>query len=64
MNEIKTLFFQLLEERNWKILKQKLNSLDSVQIAEIIEEASKADRIVLFRLLTRETAKLTFQQLP
>jgi len=61
MNEIKKLFLQLLEERDWKTLKQKLNFLDPLQIAEIIEVSSKADGIILFRLLTRETAKLTFQ---
>ena len=61
MNEIKKLFLQLLEDRDWKTLKQKLNFLDPLQIAEIIEVSSKADGIILFRLLTRETAKLTFQ---
>ena len=59
MNEIKVLFLRLLEERDWKTLKQKLNFLDHLQIAEIIEESSRADRIILFRLLTREIAKLT-----
>ena len=63
MNELKAYFLQLLEERKWKILKQKLNFLDPLQIAEIIEESSKDDQIILFRLLTREIAKFTFQHL-
>ena len=63
MNEIKKLFLQLVEEKDWKTLKQKLNFLDPLQIAEIIERSSKPDGIILFRLLTREVAKLTFQNL-
>ena len=63
MNEIKMLFLRLLEERDWKTLKQNLKSIDPLQIAEIVEESPKADRIFLFRLLTRETAKFTFQHL-
>ena len=63
MNEMRIHFLQLIEERNWKILKQELYSLDPVLIAEIIEELPKADQLFLFRLLTREAAKNTFQYL-
>ena len=61
MNEIKAFFHDLIESKSWKILKQELNDLDPVQIAEIIEELSKADEIFVFRLLPREIAKETFQ---
>lgn len=63
MNEIKIRFRQLIEDKSWKALKEELNSLDSVQIAEIIEELSKSDQIILFRLLPRELAKETFKRL-
>lgn len=63
MNEIKIRFQQLIENKSWKTLKQELNRLDSVQIAEIVENLSKADQVILFRLLPRELAKETFKHL-
>ena len=63
MNEIKAHFHDLIESKSWKILKQELNDLDPVQIAEIIEDLSKTDEIFVFRLLPREIAKETFQYL-
>ncbi|GHV55754.1 magnesium transporter MgtE [Bacteroidia bacterium] len=61
MNEIKIHFRELIESKNWKALKQELNILDSLQMAEVLEHLSKTDRIVLFRLLPRQLAKDTFQ---
>jgi len=61
MNEIKTHFEELIENKNWKILKQELCLLDPLQLAEIMESASKTERVVLFRLLPRQLAKDTFQ---
>jgi len=63
MNEIKTYFHDLIESRSWKALKQELHNLDPVEIAEIIEELSKTDKIIVFRLLSREISKETFQHL-
>jgi len=64
MNEIKDYIEQLIEDRSWKILKQELDKLDSIQISDIIEELSTAaEQIILFRLLSRETAKETFKRL-
>ena len=63
MNEIKAYFHDLIESKSWKILKEELNNLDPIQIAEIIEELSKTDKIIVFRLLPREIAKETFQHL-
>ncbi len=63
MNEIKIHFQQLIEERRWKLLKEDINKLDAVQIAEIIENSQKSDQIILFRLLPRKQAKETFQYL-
>jgi magnesium transporter len=64
MNEIKIHFRELIESKNWKILKQELCLLDPLQIAEIMENVSKTDQLVLFRLLPRQLAKDTFQILP
>jgi magnesium transporter len=64
MVETKLDFHELIENRQWKALKQELTSYDSFQIAEFIEELSEEDDIILFRLLPREQAKETFQHLP
>jgi len=63
MNEIKTHFEQLIEGRHWKILRQELNDLEPVHIAEIIESLEKFEQIILFRVLPRELAKETFERL-
>jgi magnesium transporter len=64
MNEIKVYYRRLIEEKSWKILKQELNNLTPVQTAEIIEDLTKSDQIVVFRLLSGKLAKETFQYLP
>ena len=61
MNEMKTYFHDLIENKDWKTLKQQLNLLEPLQVAQILEDASKTDQIVLFRLLSRQLAKDSFQ---
>ncbi len=63
MVEIKENVHKLIENREWKALKQNLNELDPFQIAEIIEELPGSEDILLFRLLPRKQAKETFQNL-
>lgn len=66
MNEFKILLEnlkQLIEEKNWKVLRAELNQLDPIQLVEVIESFDKEESIVCFRLLNRELAKETFQQL-
>ncbi|MDR2470152.1 MAG: magnesium transporter [Tannerella sp.] len=63
MNERKNRFHTLIENKDWKILKQELHAFDPLQIAEIIEMLDDADAVVLFRLLPRILAKETFQYL-
>ncbi|MDR0814968.1 MAG: hypothetical protein LBN37_04350 [Bacteroidales bacterium] len=55
MNETGTHFRELIENKNWKILKHELNEFEPLQLAEIIEEMSKSDEIFVFRLLLRLT---------
>ncbi len=64
MSDNKTYFHKLIEEKAWKTIKEKLHKLDPVEIAEIIEELSKSDEVIVFRLLPRDAAKETFQHLP
>ena len=63
MNEIKDIFGQLIEEKSWKVVKNELKNLDPFQIAELIGELEMPDQLVVFRLLTRQSAKETFQHL-
>ena len=63
MNDAKNHFHNLIEDKSWKALKQELNEIPPLQIAELIEELSNPDEIILFRLLPRNHAKETFQYL-
>ena len=63
MDEIKIFFRELIDERSWKALKQELNHLEAFQIAELIESLPKQEQILLFRILSRESAKEIFQHL-
>lgn len=61
--KIITNFRQLLETKSWKNLKQELANYSPVEIAEIIEELSKEEGLILFRLLSRKPAAETFSHL-
>ena len=61
MNETRIHFQELIENKDWKTLKQELHLLEPLQVAEILENVSKTDQLVLFRLLPRQLAKDTFQ---
>lgn len=63
MNENANLFQELIDQKSWKALKQALNNLEPVEIADVIEASSSTDQLILFRLLPREMAKETFQHL-
>lgn len=63
MKKYITLFRRLIQLKDWKTIKEKLTELDPFQVAQIIPKLSKSDKIILFRLLSRETAKETFQYL-
>ncbi len=63
MVQIKLDFHKLIENREWKLLKTRLQEYDSFEIAEIIEDLDNANDIILFRLLSREQSKETFQHL-
>jgi magnesium transporter len=63
MVEQMTDFHELIENKEWKTLKNELTSFDTFQISEFIEELDEDDDIIMFRLLSREQAKETFQHL-
>ncbi|MFP4556917.1 MAG: magnesium transporter [Bacteroidales bacterium] len=63
MTEIILDFQELIEEKQWKRIRQEIVEYDPVDVAEIIEDLPEEDDVVLFRLLPREQAKSTFQLL-
>lgn len=63
MIENKIDFSELIEEKQWKTLKSLLSEFDSIQLADVIEDASEKDLIILFRLLHRLQSKEVFQLL-
>ena len=64
MTEIKTDFPELIQDKNWNLIRSSLDELDSFQIAQEFEELSEGDETILFMLLDRKQAKEVFQNLP
>ena len=63
MNETRIHFLELIENKDWKTLKLELHNLEPLQVTEILENVSKTDQLLLFRLLPRQLAKDAFQLL-
>ena len=59
----KTDFQELIKNRKWRILRRKLQNLDSMEATELVESASKTNKIILFRLLSRQQTKEVFKAL-
>jgi len=64
MQETIKLFEELIEEKKWMTIRHLIAEMNFVDLAEIIDEFSEPEDIILFRLLPRELAKETFQELP
>jgi len=56
-------FRELIEKKEWKTLRKALSELEDINIAELIEELSEGEDIVIFRLLSNIQAKHAFQSL-
>ncbi len=63
MVEITANFHELIQNKEWKTLKNYINELDVVQITKLIEELSDDEETILFRLLNRKLSKEVFQLL-
>ena len=57
---IKEQILALLEERKFKELKELLETVHPVDIAEMLEDISKKQMILIFRLLAKEEAADVF----
>ncbi|MDD4149764.1 MAG: magnesium transporter [Bacteroidales bacterium] len=56
-------FHDLIKNKEWKTLKKSLNELDVVELANLTEDVSDDEEIILFRLLNRHLSKEVFQLL-
>ncbi|HMM12593.1 MAG TPA: magnesium transporter [Bacteroidales bacterium] len=56
-------FIELIQHKDWKALKMSIDSLDAIDIANLIELLDEKDEAVVFRLLNRHQAKEVFQLL-
>ena len=53
----------LIDEKDWISLKKELNNFEPFQVADIIESLPQAEQVILFRVLSRELAKVIFSHL-
>jgi magnesium transporter len=56
-------FQELIENKQWKTLRSELSFLEELSIAELIEQLEDGDDVLIFRLLSNQRAKNTFQLL-
>jgi magnesium transporter len=63
MDEIRNSFQALIDEKNWKGLKEAIRNLEPVQVAEVMEGLEKSDQILLFRISSRDMSKEIFKHL-
>jgi magnesium transporter len=55
---------ELIDKKLWLILREELAVLEPFEVGDIIENLGDEDGVIVFRLLSREQAKETFQHLP
>jgi|SRR5690606_32913229 len=57
-------FLDLIKNKKWRELKRSLKDMDALDLSLMVENFSKNDKIILFRLLSRDQAKQVFKMLP
>lgn len=63
MNKTTRRFRLLIENKSWTSLKNELTKIDPARIAGLLSGlSSDKEWIIIFRLLSREQAKLVFQR--
>lgn len=63
MDVNRTDFQALVQNKDWKNLTASVGELDAIELANLIEEVSDEDGVIIFVLLKRERAKKVFGQL-
>jgi magnesium transporter len=61
--ELKSELVSLINMQAWKTLKTKVGNLEPYDLAELFEELSERDKIIIFRLLDNQQAKTVFKML-
>nr|WP_330400959.1 magnesium transporter [Sporanaerobium hydrogeniformans] len=56
----KEIILQLIKQRNFSILKNQLHQINPVDLAALLEELEERQLLIVFRLLNKETAAVTF----
>lgn len=51
---------QLIEERQWQVLKEELKAMPIPDIADLLLEMNKGERVLLFRVLPRNISSDVF----
>ena len=57
------MILELIEKRNFKEIKEILNDMNEVDIAQFLEELPEREMILVFRLMKKEEAAETFTHL-
>ncbi len=63
MTETIAHFEELIAAKEWKLLRTELAELSPADVSEIIEDLDDPDDVIVFRLLPKELAKDTFQNI-
>ena len=58
--EIEEIIDNLIKEKKYTELKEKLKEMKSADISAIIDDMNKEDAVIIFRLLSKEKAGMTF----
>ena len=58
--EIEEIIDNLIKEKKYTELKEKLKEMKSADISGIIDDMNKEDAVIIFRLLSKEKAGMTF----
>src|SRR5690554_1035821 len=63
INDIKSNLISLIHSQEWKRLKSEVEILEPYDVAELLEELSERDKIIIFRLLSNQQTKDVFKML-
>ncbi len=63
IEELRTGLVFMIKLEDWKTLKQEVEKLEPFEVAEIFEDISERDKIIIFRLLNNQQTKDVFKLL-
>lgn len=63
MENIKDAILTFIEKQEWKKLAHELAEKEPIEVANLIEELSVEEAVIVFRLLSRDTARDIFGSL-